>query len=102
MLQIKNLKKKYPKNKENTLENIHVTFPETGLYYILGASGSGKSTLLSLIGGMDFDYQGSIKYNEEELKEMTEKERSDYRLFTIAFSFQDNKSNDKERESNTT
>lgn len=96
MLQIKNLTKKYPKNKENTLENIHVTFPETGLYYILGASGSGKSTLLSLIGGMDFDYQGSIKYNKEELKEMTEKERSDYRLFTIAFSFQDNKSNDKE------
>lgn len=96
MLRIENLIKKYPGNKENTLENINVSFNGTGLYYILGASGSGKSTLLSLIGGMDFDYKGSITYNGKELKEMNEKEKSDYLLFHIAFSFQDNKSNDKE------
>ncbi len=96
MIEIKNLTKKYPGNKEETLKNITFTFQDTGLYYLLGASGSGKSTLLSLIGGIDYEYEGNIIVNSIALKSLNDIELSNYRLSNIAFAFQDNKSNDKE------
>lgn len=96
MLTVSELRKTYPGNQEETLRGINIQFEDNGLYYILGSSGCGKSTFLSLIGGMDYDYRGSIRYEGKELSGMNEKEMSDYRLNHIAFAFQDNKSNDRE------
>ena len=69
MLEIKHLSKTYPGNQGKTLDDITLSFPDRGLYYILGSSGSGKTTFLSLIGGMDYEYQGSIQYEGKELME---------------------------------
>lgn len=96
MLSIINLKKKYSSNKEYTLNDITYTFNDTGLYFIIGKSGSGKTTLLSLLGGMDYNYEGSIKFNDKEIKEFNDKEKEDYRLFNISFAFQDFKAKENE------
>ena len=42
------------------LDGLSYTFPERGLFLILGESGSGKTTLLRMIAGLDTDYTGSI------------------------------------------
>ncbi len=96
MIEIKNLTKRYKGNNDDTLKNINFTFQDTGLYYLIGASGTGKSTLISLIGGIDYDYEGEIFVNEINLKTLNDKEKANYRFSNIAFAFQDNKSNDKE------
>lgn len=96
MIEIKNLTKRYKGNKDDTLKNINFTFQDTGLYYLIGASGTGKSTLISLIGGIDYDYEGEIIVNETNLKTLSDIEKANYRFSNIAFAFQDNKSNDKE------
>lgn len=44
-------------------------FPAGGCYALVGASGSGKSTLLSLLMGTYPDYEGSISYDDVELRE---------------------------------
>lgn len=96
MIEIKHLTKRYKTNKEDTLNDISFTFYDTGLYYLIGSSGTGKSTLLSLIGGIDYDYEGEIIVNSINLKTLSDKEKANYRFSNIAFAFQDNKSNDKE------
>lgn len=42
------------------LDGVSYTFPERGLFLILGESGGGKTTLLRMIAGLDTDYAGSI------------------------------------------
>lgn len=96
MIKLTNLSKKYPSNKEYTLSNINYEFENNGLYFIIGKSGSGKTTLLSLIGAMDYEYEGSIKTDNKELKLLTEKEKEDYRYKYISFAFQDYKSDEDE------
>lgn len=96
MLSIMNLKKKYSSNKEYTLNDLTYTFNDTGLYFITGKSGSGKTTLLSLLGGMDFNYEGSIRFNSKEIKNFNDDEKEDYRLFNISFAFQDFKAKENE------
>ncbi len=96
MIEIRNLSKTYPGNREPTLRGItlHLTVP--GLYFLVGKSGAGKSTFLSLVGGMDFAYEGSLKVDGKELKSLTEKEREDYRFAKVAFVFQDGKAEEEE------
>lgn len=56
MLEVKHLRKKYrTKNGviTNALDDVSLTFSETGMVFILGKSGSGKSTLLNVCGGLD-------------------------------------------------
>ncbi len=65
MLEIKNLTKKY--GSRNVLDNLSFSFPEKGLYLLLGENGSGKSTLLSILGGRDKDYEGRLIYNQCEI-----------------------------------
>lgn len=96
MLGVLNLKKKYSANNEYTLNDISYTFNDTGLYFIIGKSGSGKTTLLSLLGAMDYNYEGSIKFNNKEIKSLSEKEKEDYRLFNVSFAFQDFKAKENE------
>lgn len=87
MIQIQHLKKAYLPN-HLILNDLSFTIKKRGLYAILGKSGSGKTTLLSLIGGMDFSYDGSIQVSQKELKNLTEKEKDDYRLHIVSFVFQ--------------
>lgn len=96
MIKIERLTKTYPGNKDATLKEVSFTVSDTGLYYLVGKSGSGKSTLLNIIGGMDDDYQGEVIIDGLNLKELSEKEKADFRYKYISFVFQDYKADEKE------
>ncbi len=89
MLEVKKLTKRFQRGGRPVLKDIDYSFPETGLYYVIGKSGSGKTTLFSLLGAMEEDYEGSITFQGKELKKMSEKEREDYRFYDVSFVFQD-------------
>lgn len=64
---------------EYVLKNINYSFELGKIYAIKGKSGSGKTTLLSLISGLETEYEGSIHYQEKDLKKMNlDKYRNTY------------------------
>lgn len=65
MLEIKHLTKAYD---HTILNDVSMSFNDHGLYVILGESGCGKSTLLNMLGGLDHDYQGTIKIDGKEIR----------------------------------
>ncbi len=62
-INVNNLIKKY--DGEIILDNININIEHAEAVVLLGISGSGKSTLLRLLSGMEADYQGSIRINDE-------------------------------------
>ena len=55
---------------------------------IVGASGSGKTTLLNILGGLDSPSAGSCVVAGHNLMRMAEKERVNYRQFTVGHIWQ--------------
>ncbi|MFZ3110938.1 MAG: ABC transporter ATP-binding protein [Rectinemataceae bacterium] len=55
---------------------------------IVGPSGSGKTTLLNIIGCLDRPTSGIMKYRDQELRMLGEKELSSYRREHVSFIFQ--------------
>ncbi|HCO49062.1 MAG TPA: lipoprotein-releasing system ATP-binding protein LolD, partial [Spirochaetaceae bacterium] len=55
---------------------------------IVGPSGSGKTTLLNIIGCLDRPTSGIMKYRDQELRMLGEKELSLYRREHVSFIFQ--------------
>jgi len=55
----------------NVLKNVNLDFKSGKCYLIVGDSGSGKTTLLNVLSGMRKNYQGSIKYGDIELKDIS-------------------------------
>lgn len=91
MIVINNLYKEY-KTKDLTvkaLNNVNLSFPDTGLISILGPSGCGKTTLLNIIGGLDSHYFGEVLVNGQNIALMKESKRDIYRNQDIGFVFQD-------------
>ena len=61
-IKIKNLTKKYEKNKSiKVLNDISFNFEPGKTYSIMGPSGSGKSTLLNLLSLIDNPHQVQLK-----------------------------------------
>jgi len=68
-IKIKNLSKKYEKNKTiKVLNDITFNFESGKIYSIVGPSGSGKSTLLNLLSLIDTPTSGSIEINNNKIK----------------------------------
>lgn len=63
--------------------NLSITFPERGMVVIVGESGCGKSTLLNMIDGLDKDYDGKIKFNNQDITYF-----NNYRQNVISFIYQ--------------
>ena len=73
MLSLKNVCKyyKYGKNKKVILDNINVSFNDTGMVFILGKSGSGKSTLLNIIAGNLRSDTGDVFIGDRKINELS-------------------------------
>lgn len=70
------------------LDDISIAIEEGEFVVITGASGSGKSTLLNILGGLDFPTQGCVWINGVNIVELSEEERTEFRLHNIGFVFQ--------------
>jgi len=55
---------------KTVLKNISIQFEAGKSYALVGGSGSGKSTLLNILMGSYFNYQGEIRYDGQELKQI--------------------------------
>jgi putative ABC transport system ATP-binding protein len=90
LLEVNNLCKsvKLPSGELKILSNLDFTIESNQTLAILGASGSGKSTLLSIMAGLDPEYDGSVKLFGNELKDLSEDERSSLRKNNVGFVFQ--------------
>lgn len=90
VIEVSNVNKSFGKNGNITqvLNDATLVVEKGEFVSLMGASGSGKSTLLYLIGGLDRQFEGSIKLNGEEITSMKEKELSKKRLDKIGFVFQ--------------
>ena len=68
-IKIKNLTKKYEKNKSiKVLIDISFNFEPGKTYSIMGPSGSGKSTLLNLLSLIDNPSAGSIEISNNKIR----------------------------------
>lgn len=70
------------------LEDIDFSLSEGASVAITGKSGSGKSTFLNLAGGLDTPSTGDVSFLGKVLKNMSDKELSDFRNRHIGFVFQ--------------
>ena len=92
MVKIQTINKSFNIGKNNeisVLKDVSLSFPNTGLFVILGPSGSGKSTLLSLLGALDKPDSGEILVNGEDITKYSDKEQNAYRQKLVSFVFQD-------------
>jgi len=74
-IEIKNLVKSFDGKK--IFDGFSYTFPDHGLFSLVGRSGVGKTTLLRLISGLDKDYSGSITSSDARFSFVFQ----EYRLF---------------------
>ena len=66
-VEAKNIQFHYPNRKELVLNGTNLNVKSGEIFCILGVSGCGKSTLLRLLAGLENQYAGEIKINNEKL-----------------------------------
>lgn len=74
--------------KVHALKNINLSIPKNSFTSIVGRSGSGKTTLLNIIGGLEPPTSGSILINEQNLYQMRDGARTEFRRRQIGYVFQ--------------
>ncbi len=92
MLEIRNITKVYRSKtgeEVRALDNVSITFPESGMVFILGKSGSGKSTLLNVMGGLDGYDEGEFIIKGKSSKDFVGSDFDAYRNTFIGFIFQE-------------
>lgn len=88
LLKLENIKKEYKiskSNKQIILNDINLELSSGEFVCIYGESGSGKSTLMNIIGGLDNNYDGKVKIDDVNIKEL---DLDNYRRDKIGFVFQ--------------
>lgn len=86
MIIAKNISKKY---KSTIIDNFSFTFPNHGMYAVVGDSGSGKTTLLNILSGVDDAYNGEVNYDGLNIQRLNDNDKAKYRLENIGYVFQD-------------
>jgi len=72
----------------HVLRNLNLEIRTGEFLAVTGPSGAGKSTILNLISGLDLDYVGQSLFLGNDLKSMTDDQRSHFRNQEIGFIFQ--------------
>ena len=89
-IKIKNINKKYEKNKTiKVLNDISFNFESGKIYSIVGPSGSGKSTLLNLLSLIDTPSSGSIEIKKTKINFENSIENDKIRAKNIGIIYQD-------------
>ena len=91
MLSFLNVSKEYLLDKEHSItpvRNLNLEIKEGEFIVITGRSGTGKTTLLNLAAGMVKPTTGSVKIDDVNLANMTDKQISALRSKKIGFIFQ--------------
>jgi len=69
-IKIKDVTYRYPRAKQNVIQNLTCSFEYGKFYVIAGSSGSGKTTILSLLAGIYQPLSGTIFYENEDIRKM--------------------------------
>lgn len=90
MLQLKDLSKRYLTEEIETtaLNKINLDVDKGEFISIMGPSGCGKSTLLNILGMLDNPSEGKYIFNEVDVTQFGEKQRTRLRRGNIGFVFQ--------------
>ena len=90
ILTLENISKTYQNGASslNVLSNITLNIESSESVAIVGPSGSGKSTLLNILGTLDTDYTGILKFDNENIKTLNEQKLAKFRNKKIGFIFQ--------------
>tara|TARA_B100001250_G_scaffold262781_1_gene226443 strand:- start:13228 stop:13881 length:654 start_codon:yes stop_codon:yes gene_type:complete len=86
MISAKNIKFSY--DDLEVLRGIDLDIKKGEFISIVGASGAGKTTLLQILGTLEETQAGSLKINNQEITELSEKEIANFRNQEIGFVFQ--------------
>lgn len=70
------------------LKGINLSISKGELIAIVGASGAGKSTLLHILGLLDHPTKGTVTFNGQDLFQLSESARAEFRNRRIGFVFQ--------------
>lgn len=79
---------KQDKNKFKVLKGLDFQVEKGSFVIIMGKSGSGKTTFLNLLGLLDKFDNGKYIYNDVDVTDMNDNQRSDFRNKNIGFIFQ--------------
>ena len=87
---LQNVKKSFIVDKKEhvVLDDINITFPDTGLVSIVGKSGSGKSTLLNILLGIEKPTEGKVLFNGKNIAKFNDKKFSNFHLSGVSTVFQ--------------
>jgi putative ABC transport system ATP-binding protein len=90
IIKTKNLVKVYSTGsmEVRAVDNVSLTIGQGEFTAIVGPSGSGKTTLLNMIGGLDKPTSGTIRIDEQDITQLSEKKLTDFRRQNIGFIFQ--------------
>src|SRR5215467_5037375 len=90
-LTVEHLGKDYPTRSGplSVLRDVNLTLQRGDALAVMGPSGSGKSTLLHILGTLDRPTAGSIRLDDKDPFQLSEKALADFRNRHIGFVFQD-------------
>ena len=91
IIEAKNIHRKFGKGDliTHVLKGIDIEVQEGEFVAIMGKSGAGKSTLMYQLSALDEPTDGEILIDNVDIIGLTEKERTQFRLNTLGYVFQD-------------
>ena len=91
-LQLKNIQKKYIDASKNiqVLNGVNLSLTKNNIVSLVGPSGSGKSTLLHILGLLETVNQGEYFFNDVNLIDLKDDQKTIYRRKNISIVYQFN------------